>query len=82
MIKSNLNDSEIAHASDVVRLDNSIAEAALRLGNFGTFFAFPSKINWTPQPDFPPFSLENGVLSGNLNGTGLYLTLVKWYPAL
>lgn len=80
MVKSNLKDSEIAPAFDIERLDNSIAEAALRLSNFGTFFTFPSKIKWTPQPGFPPFSLENGVLSGDLNGTGLYLTLVKWYP--
>jgi hypothetical protein len=51
-----------------------------RLESFGTFFRLPRDIVWNPQPGFPPLSLENAVLHGDLNDPGVYMTLVRWYP--
>ena len=37
-------------------------------------------IKWTGQEGFPKKSLENAVLAGSLDGTGIYYSLLKWYP--
>lgn len=40
----------------------------------------PKDIKWVGQPGFPDRSLENAVLAGDLDGNGIYCTLLKWYP--
>jgi hypothetical protein len=57
-----------------------VVEDAYRLGKNGTLFRLPDNIEWSPQPGFPPLSLENAVLDGDLAAPGTYLTLVRWHP--
>ena len=45
-----------------------------------TKIALPDDIKWVGQPGFPDRSLENSVLEGDLNGKGIYYTLLRWYP--
>jgi hypothetical protein len=40
----------------------------------------PDDIKWVGQPGFPDRSLENAALAGDLNGKGIYYTLLRWYP--
>jgi len=50
------------------------------LESFGTLFRLPRDIAWDPQPGFPPLSLENALLHGNQNNSGVYMALVRLYP--
>jgi hypothetical protein len=45
-----------------------------------TEIRLPNVISWTLQSDFPEQSLENAVQFGDLDGQGVYFTLLKWYP--
>jgi len=36
-------------------------------------------IKWTSQEGFPKKSLENAMLAGNLDSTGIYYSLLRWY---
>ncbi len=45
-----------------------------------TKIRLPDDIKWVGQPGFPDRSLENAVLAGDLNGKGIYYTLLRWYP--
>jgi hypothetical protein len=40
----------------------------------------PDDIKWVGQPGFPDRSLEKAVLAGDLNGKGIYYTLVRCFP--
>ena len=40
----------------------------------------PDVITRTLQPGFPERTLENAVQFGDLDGQGIYFTLLKWYP--
>ena len=45
-----------------------------------TEIRLPDVITWTLQQDFPERSLENAVQFGDLDGQGIYFSLLKWYP--
>ncbi|GGA02538.1 hypothetical protein [Dyella caseinilytica] len=45
-----------------------------------TQVVLPESIKWTKQEGFPDFSLENASLFGDIDGGGLYFSLLRWYP--
>jgi hypothetical protein len=45
-----------------------------------TQIQLPDSIEWPGSERFPEKSLKDTVLAGSLEGTGIYYTLVKWYP--
>ena len=45
-----------------------------------TQIQLPDSIERTAQEGFPKQSLENAVLAGSLDGTGLYFSLLRGYP--
>ena len=45
-----------------------------------TIIRLPDQIEWKGQPGFPEHSVEMAPLFGSTNETGLYYTLVRWYP--
>lgn len=40
----------------------------------------PDSIKWISRESFPKKSLEDAMLAGNPDGTGIYCSLVKWHP--
>jgi hypothetical protein len=51
-----------------------------RLNTSQTQIQLPASIRWTAQERFSDKNLENAVLAGNLDGTVLYYSLLRWYP--
>jgi hypothetical protein len=45
-----------------------------------TMITLPDQIVWETQPDWPPHSNAQAKLFGDLEQTGLYYRLYKWYP--
>jgi hypothetical protein len=60
-----------------VALENALMS---RINPSQTQIQLPDSIKWTGQEGFPRQSLENAVLAGSADGTGLYYALLKWYP--
>jgi hypothetical protein len=46
----------------------------------GTTIILPSDVRFQPPPGAPPRSFETAMLVGDLDGSGPYLTLLRWYP--
>jgi hypothetical protein len=40
----------------------------------------PDSIDWISREGFPEKSLEDAILAGSPDGTGIYCSLVKWHP--
>jgi hypothetical protein len=45
-----------------------------------TQIKLPDSIRWVGQEGFPKNILENAVLAGSLDDSGIYYSLLKWYP--
>ena len=40
----------------------------------------PGQLEWTPTKGYPERCSDRCALAGDVNGTGLYYTLVRWWP--
>lgn len=45
-----------------------------------TIITLPDKLRWTSNPSAPQHSVDMCPLFGDINGAGLYFTLVRWWP--
>ena len=45
-----------------------------------TIITSPDKLTWASNPSFPKRSIDMCPLFGDINGEGLYYTLVRWWP--
>jgi hypothetical protein len=81
MIQSTLR-RDMMLAAFVSSLPIGIAEevAASPLNPAQTVIHPPNQLQWKPNPAYPEPSVENCVLTGNVNEPGLYYTLIRWWP--
>ena len=61
-----------------IGLVNSAAASPLNPAQ--TIIRPPNQLQWKPNPAYPEPSVENCVLTGNVNEPGLYYTLIRWWP--
>ena len=45
-----------------------------------TIIVSPDALPWTPTKGYPEHSADRCALTGDINGTGLYYTLIRWWP--
>jgi len=45
-----------------------------------TIIRLPGQLTWKSNPAFPEPSVDNCLLAGDPNHSGLYYTLVRWWP--
>src|SRR5579859_6344518 len=45
-----------------------------------TMVTMPDRIEWKTRPNWPKDSVASANLFGDINQTGLYYVLIKWYP--
>lgn len=45
-----------------------------------TIIRSPDELQWIPTKGYPDRCSDRCALSGDVNGTGLYYTLVRWWP--
>ena len=54
--------------------------AASPLNPDQTIIRQPGQLQWKSNPAFPEPSVNSCLLSGDTNQSGLYYTLVRWWP--
>ena len=54
--------------------------SASPLNSAETIITLPDKLPWTSNPNAPQQSVDICPLFGDINGEGLYYTLVRWWP--
>jgi hypothetical protein len=59
---------------------NVSSASASPLNPAQTIITLPDKLSWTSNPNFPAHSVEMCPLFGDINGEGLYYTLIRWWP--
>ena len=45
-----------------------------------TIIRSPDALPWVPSKGYPERSVDRCALTGDINGTGLYYTLIRWWP--
>jgi hypothetical protein len=55
------------------------AEASL-LNPEQTIIRAPDDLPWVPSKGYPERSVDRCTLTGDINGSGLYYTLIRWWP--
>jgi hypothetical protein len=45
-----------------------------------TIIKLPGDLPWKPNPNYPPRSSDSCLLTGDLTASGLYFTLIRWWP--
>ncbi|GJE40816.1 hypothetical protein [Methylobacterium persicinum] len=54
--------------------------AASPLNPEQTIIRSPDQLEWIPTKGYPAHCSDRCSLSGDINGTGLYFTLIRWWP--
>jgi hypothetical protein len=54
--------------------------AASPINPAGTIIKLPNDLQWKGNPTYPPRSVESCALTGDPTASGLYYTLIRWWP--
>jgi len=80
-MEENASRRDLVLASLLAALPFGAGEAAASpIDRTQTVIKLANELQWKSNPNNPPKSSESCLLAGDLNGKGLYYTLVRWWP--